>query len=386
MNNDRMVWRERHVFPAEEIRYRNPMFPKSHKQLSWPRIVTAFIIVACFTAAAWFFCFGTPFRITYVTVDGNHFLRYDAINGYMQQELHKRFLLIFPRDSFVFFSTSSAKSFLENKLHDQRAIESLTVKKQFPSLIAISLKERIPNAVYINGGKSFLIDRDGIIVAPVEEGKKTDQSFPTLYDQTTRDIQIGELSVHPDLINFLFSVQQLLKESTDVSVESFYIPNLTCPEPIEASSTVDDFLKEQALRTMQTNADVNSEEGSDSTQSNTNTSTPRYNNNAQSNSNAPSNDLLNVSDNIINTNTNQGRGDGEQSASDLIRPCDLNEQVKKNLELHIKTSEKWQLYLRIDDSADAQIQRLSTLLKTQKPDRAQLHYIDLRFGEQVNYR
>lgn len=380
-----MEWRERHVFPAEETRYRNPMFPKSRKQLSWPRIVTVFIIVACFVAMAWFLCFGKPFRITYVTVDGNHFLRYDAINGYMQQVLRKRILGVFPRDSFVFFSPGSAKSFLEKNLRDQRAIESLTVKKQFPSLVAISMKERIPNAVYINGGKSFLIDRDGIIVASVEEGKKTDQSFPTLYDQTTRDIQIGALSVHPDMINFLFSAQQLLKETDNISAESYYIPNLACPEPMQTPSTVDDFLKEQALRTMQTNADVNDEEGNSNVYNNTNSSIPRNTRSSQNNSNTSSHDLLKASENVLNTTTNQTRGDTVNSAK-RVRPCDLNEQAKKNLELRIKTSERWQIYLRIDDSAEAQIRRLVTLLQTQKPDRAQLHYIDLRFGEQVNYR
>lgn len=394
MADDRIVWRQRHAFPAEQ-RYQNPLFPRKEPPTGFKKrgVIIVFVVLALCLAGFLYAAFwSTTFAVTYTTFEGTHFLQPNQLSSVSTAYENEKTLFVFPHNRILFYSTHGAEQYIKKTLSTTQAVESVTVRKHFPNLVTIIIKERIPNAAYSNGGKDFLLDRGGVVVSALDEKKKIDPSFPKLIDQTTRDIAPGQAVVHPDLVNFLFSVQAELQSHSDVTVDTFYIPPVTCTVLVEPknldldtpaslqplnTNTSDSININGKIYTLDTNAIVPEEKPKVNLDVNTNTTSNRNTSSLNKNINQAGES---------NTNSGTSNVNDTNSTNTSAEPCSLNDKVIKDLAVRAKTKDKWEIYLRVDDSPETQIARLVTLLKQKNPDRSKLQYVDLRFGDQVIYK
>ncbi len=368
MNSERVVWRRRSM-PQHRQPQENPLFPKP-KPARWRIFVVAGLFLFLLLAIPAIGVFSPLFRLDYILIDGNRYIQRDVIEQAVTRFADERILWVFPKRSFFLFSNDSAKKSLLARLQSDQAIESLTVLKRFPATVMITLTERTPNAAYSNGGKMFLVDRDGIIAAVPQEEKKIDPDFPLVYDQTTRLLDIGGRAMDPSMISFLFSLQTELKNHTDIPAAFYYLPPVSCAQ----QATIAEPEPEQQPTDEETRSNTNNNLNSNSANLNVNKKISNSNVSLQNRS-------------ITNTNTpNRSNVNAVTNASVGETPCELETLVLANRELRVKTTEGWEIYFRSDQLTIDQVTRLIRVLREQKLDRAKLKYVDLRFGEQVIIR
>ncbi len=325
-------------------------------------------------ASGWLF-FSDTFRIQYVLLDGNRFLSGSEIERAARSYADRPLLWVLPRTNYFFFSTRGAERAVTQALQNQQAMERLEVKKKFPISVLITVVERVPHAVYINGGHEFLIDRSGYIASQVEKGKKPSPHFPVVYDQTTRSLKVGSPALSEQLVIFLFALQKELEDKTDIAVQTMSLPPVTClalpeePAPKRGVGATEDNTNARESEASSENADTNA------------TNTALINSSSLNTNSASAAKKSSRQGNDTNVNTS-----GEKAQAPDVETCDKERLALRNLELRVKTTEKWEAYFRADDAVERQVSRLVRLLREKNLDRTTLKYVDLRFGDQVIYK
>lgn len=357
MSHERVLWRKRHSFPAPKLVQRNPYFehkrPEDAKKRSYLLWFVLFILILVGSVAT---VFAAPFfRVDYVIVSGNDFIRTESVLAATDGFLEQQTLGFIPNNRTVFLSAKRIEDRIRRAIEEQQALEDLDVSVRLPSALFVTVTERVPHAVYWNGGLRYLIDRQGVLTTILPEERRADSQFPTLYDQTTRTIAVKENVLAPELLNFVFSLHKGLKTFTpELSIDAFYIPPVTCPAIFETPQGVGetDESEEKKKTEEEEPTDGNKNINSGSRSKTTNSSTD-------------------------SANTNVSRETLEPP------PCDKAKEVLATREIRAKVTEGWSIYFRTDESLEHQLRRLSLILADQKPDRSALQYIDLRFGERI---
>lgn len=313
------------------VRYRhydeNPLFPrKRERRVSPGQILVALLLLAGFSTLLW----GPWFRVRYVAIEGNAYVQTAEVERIANDALHTRFLWLFPKDNTLFFSRSSIEHALTATLMRAHALEFLHVTTRAPVGLTVEMKERIPNLYYTVNAREYTLDRKGVITERIDE-KKPREDFPRVFDQNSRDVAVGEMVVSETFVEYLFTLDEALKNKT-IAIKDYYIPPLSCfafqkPEPIEPR---DD------------------EEGS--TNENTNT--------------APVARL-----------------------PELVKEtCESGDSFVQNKEVRVRTGQGWEIYARTDEDPTIHLNRLFFVLEKKNINREALHYIDLRFGETVVFQ
>lgn len=338
-------------------RYENPLFPK--QQPREPRryggLFAGLVIILLFAGLVALLR-APVFDITLSTIEGSHFIPRTSIESGLESYMQQKVFGVFPRRNYFVFSNEGAAEYLKSLLTEDQAVESLEVQKKFFTLAAVSLVERVPNLVYINGGRSLLLDRKGVVAS--ESTEKPSASFPVLYDQTTRQVAIGDSVLTQETVQTVFSIRDKIKERTDIPIDFFYIPPATCITLTETEEIPNpDFRR-------------NSNTNNTNTAINANTNSVNSNRGAVNNSNE-ANEPATVDEFI--------------EIERVIYDCE-KESIPPVLEIRIRVTEDWEIYFRATDSIDDQITRLIRVIREKKLERRQLDYIDLRFGEQVIYK
>lgn len=358
MATEHVVWRRHDLFAEQQHPQgqENPLFPNKRKRQERRKkakmisliVFWAVIVLGCLYALF----LSSFFRIEVISVEGNRFTASGDIRTQIQAFLDTKIFKIIPRNTFFLASRSAIQKSLLSSISVHQAIDELRVERHLPSRIHVVIRERTPNLLFENGGQAFLVDREGIVVQAVDAADHVDPSFPTLLDQTTRPVAVGGRVLAAEQVRALFEIDQQLKERTDIPIERLYLPPAQCTK----------FFAEEP--------EQGTEEASDGeATANTNS---RTNENRNATTEKKSN--VNSSSNINASNTN---------VSDPIVVCDKSAEVLKGIEIRARSTENWEIYFRIDDSIEEQVTRLLRVLKEKHLDRAQLDYIDLRFGDRV---
>lgn len=346
----RHLWRRQRVLPQEQ-RYRNTLFPREERRyvgggIRWWFVITVLVFLSGIGAAIW----SPILAISYVAVNGTSSADASVIRKAADDFLNGRALGIFPRRSFLIASPQGLASSVQKALREEPSVTAVSADKTFPFLATITVTEQMPNVVYTNSGIRYLLNRDGMVVSQVNGGEKVPKRYPQLYDQTSRPVAVGSRIVRKATIDALFVASERIAELTDVAIAFYFLPPAECPKP-----------------------DEQSEEGEGGEGSNTNV-------NVNPKKNAP------ASSKNSSTSEKKGGADAHTNSSPIVAVCNLGEVVQKSVELHARTSEKWDIFMRVDQPVEDQIVRLGRVLNETKPDRKKLHSIDVRFGENVIVR
>lgn len=352
----------------------NPLFPRAKPSLL--RTVLPWLIVAFAVSggAIWAVFFSTWFDATYIIVEGNRTIPSDMVEAAVKGTFATRRFGMFPQGNTVFFSPASATPMVLDTLQHVQALESIVITKTLPARIDVVMTERTPHLRYINGGTTFLLDREGVIAKREDDdatgtkkvlGATTDDdaAFPKLYDQNGHDVAVGAAVVTSQFVDALFALDAALRASDDIVPLHYSIPPLRCfdvitPEPEEVRAPEP--------------TNTNQEQG-----------TSAVNGNAKKKVNA--NVTANTND---NENVNSAYEEVVPIPEDRFveTECAIGDRVRENTELRATTADKWDIYLRTDQSVTEQLARMYRVIDEQHIDRTKLDYIDLRFGERVIYK
>ncbi|MBM4166080.1 MAG: FtsQ-type POTRA domain-containing protein [Ignavibacteria bacterium] len=134
-------------------------------------------------------------KVRTIVIQGNEQLR---LQGLCSQ-------LFLPNDSLLFsFRLENVK----NNVLKNSWVRSVRIKRIFPSTLAITIIERVPVAM-VSGTKTFYVDADGIILAPLSEWMRFD--LPLI----SSDAQLRSMSYSteiPFLLRHSLAVAVLMKQ------------------------------------------------------------------------------------------------------------------------------------------------------------------------------
>ncbi len=378
----KLVWRSKRVLPQEQ-RYRNTLFPRDHRRyvdggVRWWLVIAGVLVFGGVGTAIW----SPLLTITTVTISGNTSLDAATIQTAADSYLNGKTLGIFPRRSFIVASAKGMASSIQKALRGNPAVTAVNAHKIFPFVVAVAITEQIPNVVYNNNGVKYFLDRDGIITSLIPDGTKVQKKFPQLYDQTSRAVAVGASVVRSSALDALFATQNLIKQNTDINIYFFFLPPVACPKTADQAGEGEQTKTNVNAGTTNANKNKNSNTNGTTSNRNSNATTSSANKNA-STTNAKKG---NAPDEASRTGQAGSGTAGNANVAPTTPACDLNAIILKNPELNIRTSEKWDIMMRSDQSIEDQIARLVRVLNETKPNRKSLHSIDLRFGENVIVR
>jgi len=158
-------------------------------------------------------------QITEISLSGFERVAPADIETKIQEDLRGSRALVLPRSSYFLFDSAASE---EKILKDFPRLESIQIRKEFPSKISVVAKEREFWAIYCAGesGRCGYSDRTGFVYeeAPVSTGSLILTVF-----RDTGAVEIPSQSLERALVEKFILFGELLKNETDEEVESFIL-------------------------------------------------------------------------------------------------------------------------------------------------------------------
>jgi len=314
---------------SKRNKLKNPYFKKS-KPANW-RLRTALGLLVL-TALGWLylFYFSPYFNINQVKVTGLIEIPRDDIISIYNDYASQNKLYVFKRQNIFIFKANQ----LENKICDKYSLDEIKIKKEYPNKLLISITEKTSSFIWSEAGYRFLVDKSGQMIKEYSE-KYENLNLPYVigpYDLEIKRIR-QERAAEAARIAKL-KEEELADEIDPVAEEDTVDEEKTFEEP--------QFNKEYA-----------------------------------------------VGQKIITANNAQFIISAYESLIEIEQPSFSHFELPSTKEgrLNVVFKNNLKIYLNMRNNIDAQIKTLKHLItNTLKEQLDYIQYIDLRFGEQVNYK
>ncbi len=116
----------------------------------------------------YFLFFSSYFIIDSVVVEGSDRIEAPYIKQLAFDTINKKRLLIFKNNNYFLFSSKQIRKELEKN----NSLESLDIERKYFSTIFVKIKEKEAKFAYLVNNNFYLVDKEGNIIARVEENNK----------------------------------------------------------------------------------------------------------------------------------------------------------------------------------------------------------------------
>ncbi len=158
----------RSKYLKKQNQYTNPFFKKKKKRaaskINWRVQLVIFEIILLTVGLVAFFYFSTVFKIVAADASGmKRIPKNEIVDIVFEQAEEKRFLFGSQKNIF-FFNLEE----LENLFNNRYLLEALTIKKEMPGKIIVSIKEKDYSAIWHEEDKYYYISETGKIINKVD--------------------------------------------------------------------------------------------------------------------------------------------------------------------------------------------------------------------------
>lgn len=176
------------------------------------------------------------FKIENIKISGTDFISEAEINQIASDQINKSRFLIFPQSNIVFFSKNQLKKAILEKYY----LNHLTINKDYWHQITIEIEEKPIKLIYSANQKKYFIDENGTIINEYGPGKSDKkevingleivrpnsqaQNLLVVNDKNNQDIQIGFQVLGKDDVNFILSLDKILKDEADFKINDYSLP------------------------------------------------------------------------------------------------------------------------------------------------------------------
>jgi len=204
----------------------------------------AILVLIIFGGIFYLICFSSIFQIKDIKISGNQKIQTQDIENLIKEKISKK-LLFFPQKSIFLIKPNEILSSISEKFFQA---DSINLKRKFPSILIVEVKEREPIGIWCQALPSFpsenleeqeencfYIDKEGIIFEEnppkIEEDKSSSFPFATAREaefvikSEKRDSQafLGEKIIEKELLESIFEIQRKLKEGLEIDVEEIIV-------------------------------------------------------------------------------------------------------------------------------------------------------------------
>ena len=198
-------------------KYRKPYRIKKKKSIFRNRFFwLGILILIVFIGLFYFLVFSSFFQIKEIKISGNQKVLTEDLENTIQNQIVRN-LFFFPTKSIFLVNLNKTKEAILGKFPQ---IIQISFKRKFPYTLEAKIEERKPVAVFDQGEKNFLLDKEGIIFEEVAEVgdylkiKSSNQNQP---------LNLGDKVVEKELLLSILETGSKLRNDFKIPLEEFLV-------------------------------------------------------------------------------------------------------------------------------------------------------------------
>lgn len=146
----------------------------------------------------------------------------EEVKGVVEEAYSGRSFGLFPNRNI--FIVSSEK--IEEKIIESfPSVYYVSVKKDFPNILRITLKERRNVMVWKNGDTFHYVADDGVVTKKLALSEVEGRVLPLVESLNGGGPQIGEVITNSKIIRFIDILQQEFTQKTSIEIDSYALPS-----------------------------------------------------------------------------------------------------------------------------------------------------------------
>lgn len=222
------------------IRFFNPYFKKPPQHTSgriaywfkhqegWAYVVSIVLLLSIIIYVAvqrqWLW-------IQNVSVTGNQYITASQLQDPAWEVLNGKRWFIFPERVYIFSDTNAIYNRIHDQLSNTVALKSLTVEKEFPNTIVITVEERVPGLAYTINNQHYYLDEEGVATEQISNEVDLNLHFPRIRDENTkRSIKLNDLVLKPSVIAFIIALHEQFTPVTNMNISEYRIKTVSCQQ------------------------------------------------------------------------------------------------------------------------------------------------------------
>jgi cell division septal protein FtsQ len=211
--------------------YRNPFFSQKHNQakqqpqdkwLLLKAFGVAMVAVTLICGSVWAICFSPWFSIINLSVSVPAKISQPDVEGLAWQCVNGNRWLVIPQRNLIFTDTSG----LENELKQRYVLGGISIKKNWPHGLAISLQEKPYHAVWQENSKKYLINKDDFVATEATDQEINEKKLPLISNSGQPKISEGKLTNEQDCLTAILAVSSKIAAKPDrLGIKHFEVSN-----------------------------------------------------------------------------------------------------------------------------------------------------------------
>jgi cell division septal protein FtsQ len=192
-------------------------------------LLVRFCAVAVTLTAGYFLFISPYFLVNQITVTGNQQVQTGQIEQVFKDGTANRWLFI-PKNHLLLLSKSGVQKILAEKLPLLKELKGY--KRVWPNRIGFEVAERHPGFAMTVDGKIYLIDDEGLVVKELQDL----QGLPSVVDQVSEPVQVGERLNNTKLVGFVISIARLWPGKINSQIKEVKVPGKAATQAQVVSS------------------------------------------------------------------------------------------------------------------------------------------------------
>lgn len=175
------------------------------------------------------------FHVQQIVITPTQFVSGEEIQTVAHSYIHGRAFGILPRRTYFTLRSSGLQRAITEHISARVALVDLSVQKEFPHTVRITVIERIPSMTWVTALEPeqehfYAVDREGVVTHTIENREQVNVQYPLVRDPNRAELQLSEQIVSKEYINFLLNVHEQLPRATHLQIDSYVFAPVTCYE------------------------------------------------------------------------------------------------------------------------------------------------------------
>ncbi|MFP4515016.1 MAG: cell division protein FtsQ/DivIB [Parcubacteria group bacterium] len=203
--------------------FKDKKYRKGRQKLSKKSILYTIIIILLLAFAFWFFYISDTFKIKNIEINGLERTAEQEILAKISESTRETKLFLKQDNLFLISSTNLASSIREDYNFDQ-----VDINKELPGKLVVNISERKYEAIFLEDGSYYYIDKEAYIVDKINDLKDVNpRKYAIINNESNNKINNDKIGIESEYIIFIDKFYNNLKQSSDdIVIEKFIIKNI----------------------------------------------------------------------------------------------------------------------------------------------------------------
>ncbi|MDP2683842.1 MAG: cell division protein FtsQ/DivIB [bacterium] len=208
-----------------EPTFKNPLYNTSKSEFIYENgslilfltLLGALLIIYSFFYAPWFSIKSIEFK-NLSTISP-----IKLTEDYLKPQLNS-YNYIFTKQINIF---SFSKDKLKNNISQEYNLESISIDKQLPNKVIITINEKLPTIIYSSNESKYFLDENGIITSKLSEDElNNENNLPVIVNLSNESTSIGQNIYNKEKLSNIISVINKTKNYSKLNILSYETPVL----------------------------------------------------------------------------------------------------------------------------------------------------------------